>query len=152
MCGTKDLSTRFSGSPAWSAVGASVSDFAKLGPKTEPANVPDGEPLPDGEAERDPGGVSVEAKRKAAEGFGRRYARVASDCDRGCASTCWRFLGDLMAEAASGSDWIESAGKSLSGDCMRVSMRARGLVGERCYFELQSAARFPSEQAGRSTR
>jgi hypothetical protein len=111
---------RPSGSPGVSASGASVRDLVKVAPKTDPV---DGEPRPEGDAEREPGGVRVEAKSEAEEGFGLRKGRVASDCESGCASTCWRVLGSLMVDAARGGECIESAAESLSGDCMKLNRR-----------------------------
>lgn len=94
----------------------------KPGPKTEPASARDGDPLLDGDEERDPGGVRVEAYREAVEGLGRRKGRLASDCERGSASTGWRVLGSLMVEAAIGKDCIESVGESWFGDCMKKTI------------------------------
>ena len=99
-----------------------------------------------GEAEREPGGVRVERNNDAAAEDGvadrrrsgpvpGRNGRETSDwagggCWRGLAEEevgllvfsvpdcrcCWR--GSLMAEAAMGSDWIDSARGSSSAGCM----------------------------------
>jgi len=89
-------------------------------PKTEPESGRAGEPLPMGEPDRDPGGVSVEAKSGATEGFDLRYGRLISDCVSGWPSGKDCLLGSLAVEAAIGSAWSGSIGDaSLSGGRMR---------------------------------
>lgn len=77
---------RFSGSPGLSAASVSSRDCRKppAPPKTEPERAREGDRvlLGAGEAEREPGGVRVDRKREAAEGFARRSRsgrREASD-------------------------------------------------------------------------
>lgn len=101
-----------------SAAPVSSSECLKLAPKTESDGVPDGENLPAGEAEREPGGDNVEAKREVAEGEERRSrrGREASERESGWASAAreWRCLDSLRAEAAMGKDWIGSVAEASS--------------------------------------
>jgi hypothetical protein len=90
-----------------------------------------------GDAEREPGGVRVDRKRDAAEGFAPRRSRRgssdASDWARGCASLArdWRWWGDLMAAAAAmGRDWTDSAKGALSRGCMKIEGGSRGAAPE----------------------
>lgn len=76
-------------------------------PNTDPERAMEGDlvRLAAGDAEREPGGVRVDRKSEAADGFARRSRRgrsVASDIARGCASLArdGRWWGYLMAAAA----------------------------------------------------
>ena len=77
----------------------------------------DGDPLPAGDIDLEPGGDSVEAYKDAAEGFDLRKGRLASDCDKGKESMrapgCL-ILGSFAVEAAIGSAWSGSVGEASS--------------------------------------
>jgi len=89
-------------------------------PNTEPDPGLAGEPLPNGELDRDPGGLNVDANNEAADGFDLRKGKLASDWDSGRASIGdWRVLGSLIVDAAKGSVGNESVGEASSpGDCI----------------------------------
>jgi len=81
----------------------------KTCPRVVPLNVLADVARPAGDSDLEPGGVSVEAYREAADGFDLRYGKLASDRERGSSMVCL-CLGSFIVDAAIGGDDSESVG------------------------------------------
>ncbi len=121
--GDESFRIRFSGSPGLSAAGVSSRDLVKVEPSVVPDRPVEGRPA--GEADLDPGGVSVEAYSdeggRPPEGqvrFGLGQGQVV----RGPGA----LLGSLMVEAAMGRARIGSVADASSKGCIRQQRQRAG--------------------------
>lgn len=98
MCGINDCSIKLRGS-------SDLSDGESPSPATPPKTDPDalvGVPNPFGEADLEPVGVDVEAKREETEALEARYGRVDTEDAKDCESTDPLTFGSLNGEGPVG--------------------------------------------------